>query len=201
MGRLETVRHELLALHRALLDAQRVVHERAHGKVTSGAFLELVIGAPEFAWLRPLTALIVSIDEALEEANPDSPRARRLALLAAKKAALAGPAGAIAVASPAPQDTGASTPGEALGDTAANVEALLLADTQKLLTPDADLSSLARGGTARFDRARAEQPPASAALAGEFQRRYATALHDAPEIALAHASVLRALASPAASRR
>jgi hypothetical protein len=190
MSRLDTVRHELLALHRALLDAQRVVHERAHGKVTSGAFLELVIGGPEFAWLRPLTALIVSIDEALEEANPDSPRARRLALLVARKAALAGPAAtAVAVAQPAPQDEGASSDREALGDTAANVEALLLADTQKLLTPDANL------------RSRAEQPPAAAALAGEFQRRYATALHDAPAIALAHASVLRALASPTASAR
>jgi len=189
MSRLETVRHELLALHRALLDAQRLVHEREHGKVTSGAFLELVIGAPEFAWLRPLTALIVGIDEALEDANPDSPRARRLALLAAKKAALAGPGGAVVAAQPAPQDTGASVHGEALGDTAANVEALLLADTRELLTRDADL----RSGT--------EQPPASASLAGEFQRRYATALHDAPEIALAHASVLRALASPTASPR
>jgi hypothetical protein len=172
-----------LALHRALLDAQRITHEREHGKVTSGAFLELVIGAPEFAWLRPLTALIVGIDEALEEANPDSPRARRLALLAARNTALVGPGAAGAVAPPAPQNAGASTSdGEAFRDSAANSEALLLADVRKLLTQDADL------------RSPADEPSASSA--GEFQRRYAIALHGAPELLIAHASVLRALALP-----
>lgn len=66
MTRLATVRHELLALHRTLLEAERIAHERVHGRVSAGAFLELVIGAAEFAWLRPMTALIVAIDEVLD---------------------------------------------------------------------------------------------------------------------------------------
>jgi len=186
MSRLDTVRHELLALHRALLDSQRSAHEANHGKLTSGAFLELVIGAPEFAWLRPLTALIVGIDEAIDEANPDSPRARRLALMAAKQAAVAGSAGAVAVAESAPNGVDANGPDAnsadraAGGDTAASVEALLLADTRKLLTPEGE--HVVHG----------EQ--AGASVTGEFQRRYAAALRDAPELAIAHASVLRALA-------
>jgi hypothetical protein len=158
MSRLETVRHELLSLHRALLDAQRVAHERDHGKVTAATFLELVIGAPEFAWLRPMTALIVAIDEAMDEANPDSPRARRLALIAAKKAAL--------------ENTGepraAQVPEQDTSGKATNTEDLLLTDLRKLLTPD----------------------PA----AGEFQRRYAALLADTPDVVVAHAAVLRALA-------
>lgn len=133
MSRLETVRHELLSLHRALIDAQRAAHERDHGKVTAAAFLELVIGAPEFAWLRPMTALIVAIDEAIDEANPDSPRARRLALLAAKKAALGG-------ASDAP----AAPPPEAEPSTAAETEALFLVDIRKLLTPDPEAGEFQR---------------------------------------------------------
>lgn len=159
MSRLETVRHELLSLHRALLDAQRVVHERDHGKVAAAAFLELVIGAPEFAWLRPMTALIVAIDEAIDEENPDSPRARRLALIAAKKAATGA-----ADASPPEAETKRTS--------AAETEALFLTDIRKLLTPDPE--------------------------AGEFQREYAKLLADTPEVVVAHASVLRALALPAA---
>jgi len=159
MSRLETVRHELLSLHRALLDAQRVAHERDHGKVTAAAFLELVIGAPEFAWLRPMTALIVAIDEAIDEGNPDSPRARRLALLAAKKAAAEG-----AAAPPPEVETSRST--------ALETEALFLGDIRRLLTPDPE--------------------------AGEFQREYARLLADTREVVVAHASVLRALALPAA---
>jgi hypothetical protein len=162
MSRLQTVRHELLSLHRALLDAQRVAHEAAHGKVTAAAFLELVIGAPEFAWLRPMTALIVAIDEAIDEANPDSPRARRLALIAAKKAALDG----TVVPPSEPRDA------QAMRAAAASTEALFVSDLRKLLTPDPE--------------------------AGDFQRQYAAVLASTPEVVVAHASVLRALALPAA---
>ncbi|MDB4972248.1 MAG: hypothetical protein JWN48_589 [Myxococcaceae bacterium] len=68
MSRLPRVREQLLVLHRALLAAQRVGHEREHGRVGAGRFLELVVNAPEFAWLQPMTALIVALDEALETA-------------------------------------------------------------------------------------------------------------------------------------
>jgi hypothetical protein len=58
------VRHALLDLHRALLDAQRIRYERDHGRIeTSGEFLGLVLEHPAFEWLRELSALIAQLDE------------------------------------------------------------------------------------------------------------------------------------------
>jgi hypothetical protein len=132
-----------------LLDAQRAAHEREHGKVTAGAFLELVIGAPEFAWLRPMTALIVAIDEAIDDGNPDSPRARRLALIAAKKAPVPS-----AAAAPTEPPEAVQGEGEANGTTAASTEALILADIRTLLTPDPQSGEFQR----RYAAALAETP-------------------------------------------
>lgn len=61
------MRRELLDLHRALVDSERREYERARGRTTDRAFLEALIGAPELAWLNPLTSLIVRLEEALEE--------------------------------------------------------------------------------------------------------------------------------------
>ncbi|MET0340292.1 MAG: hypothetical protein ABW252_04790 [Polyangiales bacterium] len=83
MSSLQDVRHAVLALHRALLEAERVVYERTHGRQSAGAFLEAVIHASELAWLQPLTALIVRLDEDLEVAgasDPDVLRALRVLL-------------------------------------------------------------------------------------------------------------------------
>ncbi|HWJ01825.1 MAG TPA: hypothetical protein VNU96_22635 [Burkholderiales bacterium] len=61
------MRRELLDLHRALVDSERREYERTRGRMTDRAFLEALIGAPELAWLTPLTSLIVRLEEALEE--------------------------------------------------------------------------------------------------------------------------------------
>lgn len=67
-GYVDQLRHALLALHKALMDEQRVVYERAHGRIaTSGEFLGLVLEHPEFAWLRELSALIARLDELMED--------------------------------------------------------------------------------------------------------------------------------------
>jgi hypothetical protein len=67
-GFTQDLRHSVLALHKALLDAQRIRYEREHGRIaTSGEFLGLVLEHPSFAWLRTLSALIARIDEWLEE--------------------------------------------------------------------------------------------------------------------------------------
>lgn len=64
----EELRHSLLDLHKALLDAQRIRYEREHGRIsTSGEFLGLVLEHPAFAWLRTLSALIARFDEWIEE--------------------------------------------------------------------------------------------------------------------------------------
>lgn len=65
---IDELRHSVLDLHKALLDAQRIRYEREHGRIaTSGEFLGLVLEHPAFAWLRTLSALIARIDEWIEE--------------------------------------------------------------------------------------------------------------------------------------
>ena len=69
--RLSTLRERLLVLHKALLDSERTLYELTHGPIPSpAAFLQLLINDASFAWLRPVTTLIVQIDEALAAKNP-----------------------------------------------------------------------------------------------------------------------------------
>jgi hypothetical protein len=65
---LATIRNSLLALHKILLELERVRYERANGRVNDMfQLLNLTINDPAFAWLRPLSALIVQIDEKLDD--------------------------------------------------------------------------------------------------------------------------------------
>jgi hypothetical protein len=58
----------LLALHKTLLESERIGYEESFGKIaTPAAFLQLVMGDPWFAWLRTLSEFIVLIDERLDE--------------------------------------------------------------------------------------------------------------------------------------
>lgn len=62
------LRSVLLEMHRVLLEIQRTEHEREHGRVERPAeLLGLVMNAETFAWLRPMSGLIVRIDEALAQ--------------------------------------------------------------------------------------------------------------------------------------
>jgi hypothetical protein len=55
-------------LHKALLESERVVYERNHGRIRSkGEFFQLVIGDEWFSWLRLYSQFIVQIDEALSD--------------------------------------------------------------------------------------------------------------------------------------
>jgi hypothetical protein len=68
---LEEVRHALLALHKTLVDSERVTYEKTVGAIRSpNQFLQLLTNDPWFAWLQPLSQLIVSIDEALDSKEP-----------------------------------------------------------------------------------------------------------------------------------
>ncbi len=74
--RLMELRETLLTLHKALLDSERTSYEIVHGTIASpGAFLQLLINDNWFAWLRPVTTLLVQIDEGLAAKNP--PRTAR----------------------------------------------------------------------------------------------------------------------------
>src|SRR4051812_14881715 len=74
--KLAELRQTLLTLHKALLDSERTAYELVHGRIGSpAAFLQLLINDPWFAWLRPVTTLLVQIDEGLAAKNP--PRTSR----------------------------------------------------------------------------------------------------------------------------
>jgi hypothetical protein len=68
--RLRDLRLGLLHLHKALLETERVVYEQAHGRVSSGELLNLLLNHAQFAWLRSLSELIVRIDEMLDADEP-----------------------------------------------------------------------------------------------------------------------------------
>jgi len=63
-------------IHKRLLEAARADYETVRGPIGGPArFLELLTNDPFFAWLRPMTRLMVEIDEALDEPEAlDPPR-------------------------------------------------------------------------------------------------------------------------------
>ena len=69
--KLAELRQILLTLHKALLDSERTAYEIRHGAIgPPSAFLNLLIHDPSFQWLRPITTLIVQIDETLAAKKP-----------------------------------------------------------------------------------------------------------------------------------
>jgi len=69
-ARLHELRRALVRLHKALVDFERVEYERVHGRASKGELLQALIRDPWFAWLRPLSELVVRIDEMLDEVEP-----------------------------------------------------------------------------------------------------------------------------------
>jgi hypothetical protein len=71
LQRLRQLRSLLLRLHKALLDAERITYEQLYGQIRStNEFFQLVIGHEWFTWLRPISQLIVQIDEFLSAKAP-----------------------------------------------------------------------------------------------------------------------------------
>lgn len=71
---LTDLRRALLPLHKTLLEWERKIYEREHGrKMGAGELLQIIMIAPQFAWLRPISEVIVRIDQALDEEAPDTP--------------------------------------------------------------------------------------------------------------------------------
>ena len=68
---LSALRDALLNLHKALVESERVTYEQTIGTISSpNHFLQLLTTDPWFAWLHPLSQLIVAIDEALDAKEP-----------------------------------------------------------------------------------------------------------------------------------
>jgi len=73
ISKLDKLRHALLQLHKALLDAQRFRYERENGRIESrGELLALVLEDASFEWLRVLSALIARLDELAEADDKDA---------------------------------------------------------------------------------------------------------------------------------
>jgi hypothetical protein len=69
--RLERVRLAVLTLHKALVDSERASYEQTMGVIKSpNHFLQLLMQDPWFAWLKPISQMIVSMDEALDMKEP-----------------------------------------------------------------------------------------------------------------------------------
>ena len=64
------LRSALVQLHKVLLDWERSGYERIHGRQTSSDLLKALLDDPQFSWLRPMSQLIVRIDEILSEKTP-----------------------------------------------------------------------------------------------------------------------------------
>lgn len=67
------LRRALLHLHKTFLEWERVTYDRVHGRTAPGELLRVVMTDPQFAWLRPVSELIVRIDVALDMEAPDAP--------------------------------------------------------------------------------------------------------------------------------
>jgi len=73
-GRLNHARDALLGVHKALLDEEKIRYERARGRIESNyQLLQLVISDPWFAWLHPVSELVVQIDVLMDSREPAPP--------------------------------------------------------------------------------------------------------------------------------
>ena len=73
-ARLRAIRTHLLPLHRAVLDYERAQFEAVHGSMGGPhQALRIVMQHDWFAWLRPLSTLIVQADERLASDAPVLP--------------------------------------------------------------------------------------------------------------------------------
>ena len=85
---LRELRTVLLHLHKTLIDWQRADYEQDHGPMGATQLLNIILNHETFAWLRPMSGLIVRIDEALVAKPPEFPA---VAPLVAQARGLASP--------------------------------------------------------------------------------------------------------------
>ena len=78
----DSLHRALLALHKAVLAAERENLERVHGRLSSAAFLQIVSDPLRYGWLKPFSELILAFEEDEDErASPEELRERTRDLL------------------------------------------------------------------------------------------------------------------------
>lgn len=68
---LRALRLPLLALHKAVLGAERCTVERVHGELSGAQFLQIVSDPLRYRWLQPFSALILAVDDTLDVKDDD----------------------------------------------------------------------------------------------------------------------------------
>ena len=66
----DSLHRALLALHKAVLAADRENLERVHGRLSNAAFLQIVSDPLRYGWLKPFSQLILAFEEDEEERAP-----------------------------------------------------------------------------------------------------------------------------------
>ena len=70
-SRLDRLTAAVRTVHKALIDATRRDYERIHGRIQGPyALFSLVAQDPAFAWLQPMTRLIVELEDLLDRKDP-----------------------------------------------------------------------------------------------------------------------------------
>jgi hypothetical protein len=87
------LRKALLHLHKTMLDWERSAYERVHGRASAGELLKLIVEDAQFAWLRPISELIVRIDQTVEseDAEPSADSSNDVEALIARARELVAP--------------------------------------------------------------------------------------------------------------
>jgi hypothetical protein len=81
----DELRPPLLALHKAVLAAERKNLERVHGALSGAEYLQIVSDPVRYGWLKPLTALVLALDDEDEEESADPAEVARDLLLPPKQ--------------------------------------------------------------------------------------------------------------------
>lgn len=72
LEQLKALRPLLLRLHKDLMEGARIAYEQEHGSIPStGEYFRLVLGHESFNWLRPISQLIVRVDERIAAKKPE----------------------------------------------------------------------------------------------------------------------------------
>ena len=82
------LRKTLLHLHKTLLDWEQSAYERVNGRISAAELLKAIVEDPQFAWLRPISELIVRIDTTVD-AEPQAGATEVGALIARARAVTA----------------------------------------------------------------------------------------------------------------
>lgn len=83
--KLIALRLALLRVHKRLLEMERRVYEREHGRVNAGELFRLVVDHSQFAWLHNISEFVVRIDESLAAKEPITPEYTSVAFSLARK--------------------------------------------------------------------------------------------------------------------